>query len=312
MAIGGEQVNDANVAARARLLAGAAGVTRLSRIMDIGANPIHPPPYQALREAGLCTVYGFEPHPAAFAKLLKESGPREVYYPYAVGSGRMATYHQCQNGPFSSLFTPSPVQTAFLGQWEKALQVVDATEVQTHALDAIDGVEAPDLLKLDVQGAELEIISSGHMTLRDAVCIIPEIRYFRLYDHEPMVGELDQHLRDMGFMLHKILPGAQVRIMSSQINRLRPGRTQSQMIDADAIYIRDLTRPESYSDAQLGHLAIFADSVFDSKDLVLRCLDVLVARGRATEAVLEKYIGLLPQSYLRPTESTEKTGGIVP
>lgn len=308
MAIGGEQVNDANVAARARLLAGAAGITRLSRIMDIGANPIHPPPYAALRQAGLCTVYGFEPHPAAFAKLQQEAGRDEVYYPYAVGSGRMATYHQCHNGPFSSLFTPSRTQLAFLGQWEKALEVVDAIEIQTHALDSIEGVDAPDLLKLDVQGAELEIISSGSATLKDAVCIIPEIRYFRIYENEPMMGELDQHLRAMGFMLHKLLPGAHVRIMSSQINRLRPVRTQSQMIDADAIYIRDLARPDGFSDAQLGHLAIFADSVFDSKDLVLRCLDLLVARGRASETMIDQYIGLLPQSYLRPIGSTEKTG----
>ena len=308
MAIGGEQVNDANVAARARLLAGATGITRKSRIMDVGANPIHPPPYDALRQAGLCTVYGFEPHPAAFEKLQRDAGPDEVYYPYAIGSGRNATYHQCQNGPFSSLFRPSAAQTAFLRQWEKALQVVDETPVQTHALDNIAELDAPDLLKLDVQGAELEIIRAGHVTLREAVCIIPEVRYFRLYENEPMMGELDQHLRDTGFMLHKLLPGAQVRIMSSHIDRLRPGRTQSQMIDADAIYIRDLTRPDDLSDAQIGHLAIFADSVFDSKDLVLRCFDILVGRGSAVSSDIDTYIGLLPQSYLRPADFNKQSG----
>lgn len=308
MAIGGEQVNDANVAARARLLSEAAGVTRVSRIMDIGANPIHPPPYDALRRAKLCTVYGFEPHPDAYAKLIAEAGPDEVYYPFAVGNGRAAIYHQCQNGPFSSLFPPSVPHVTFLGQWEKALQVVDRTDVQTHALDAIADVAAPDLLKLDVQGAELEIISSGHNTLRNAVCIMPEVRYYRLYEGEPLIGDLDQHLRSMGFMLHKLLPGAKVRIMSSRITQLRPMRTQSQMVDADAVYIRDMTSPNTYTDAQLGHLAIFADSVFDSKDLVLRCLDLLVARRRATETMIDDYIRLLPQAYRLPVDTKEHAG----
>ena len=271
---------------------------RCTRIMDVGANPVNRPAYADLAEAGHAEVHGFEPGAEAFRRLDQNKGPTEVYHAHAVGLGGSATFHICENASFSSLFAPDAPQIAALGHWQKSLTVTDTVPVKTVALDKIKNLPLPDMLKMDTQGAELDILKGGKAVLSQAVVIMPELRFFRLYRDEPMLGRVDQKLRDMGFMLHKILPGAMVRLTSSHIDRLRPAMTRNQMVDADAIYIRDIVRHAEMTDAQLSHLALLADAVFTSMDLVLRCLDLLVARGAIPVSVIETYILKLPRNFV--------------
>jgi FkbM family methyltransferase len=271
---------------------------RRTRIMDVGANPANRPAYADLVEAGAVEVHGFEPGKVAFQRLEEAKGPNEIYHPHAVGRGEEATFHALENGSFSSLYRPDMGQIAALGHWHNSMRIEAEIPVTTVALDRIADLPHPDMLKMDTQGAELEILEGGRGVLSEAVVVMPEVRFFRLYEGEPMLGRVDQCLREMGFMLHKILPGAMVRLMSSRIDRLRPAMTRSQMVDADAIYVRDIARPNEMSDAQIAHLALLADAVFTSMDLVLLCLDLLVARNAIAEEAIDTYITKLPQKFL--------------
>ena len=268
-----------------------------TRIMDIGANPANRPAYARLAEGGGAEVHGFEPGKEAFARLEAKQAENEVYYPFAVGKGGKATFHACKNASFSSLYAPDQRQIDTLGHWENSLTVANKSKVTTLRLDDVNDMVKPDMLKMDTQGAELEILEGGTETLSDTVVIMPELRYFRLYQHEPMMGLVDQQLRDMGFMLHKILPGASVRLTSSRIGRLRPAMTRNQMVDADAIYIRDLANTRALSKPQLSHLALLADSVFVSIDVVLRCLDLLVSRRAIKARDIDTYVEKLPANF---------------
>ncbi|MEW9921923.1 FkbM family methyltransferase [Marimonas sp. MJW-29] len=270
---------------------------RRTRIMDIGANPTNRPPYADLAENDAAEVHGFEPGEKPFARLDAQKGDSEVYYPFAVGAGGDGTFHNCRNETFSSLFAPDVGQIKALGHWEKALTVVGTTSVTTLRLDDVDDMVRPDMLKMDTQGAELAILEGGTKTLADTVVVMPELRFFRLYEGEPMLGRVDQQLRDMGFMFHKLLPATSLRLMSSRIERLRPGPTRNQMIDADAIYIRDIAKPDAMTDQQIAHLALLADSVFGSFDLVLRCLDLLTERGEYSAELIDTYIDKLPDKF---------------
>jgi len=63
---------------RTQFLIDALQPDRLTRIVDVGANPINDNPYKPLLDMGACEVYGFEPHPEAYAQLLENKGDREV------------------------------------------------------------------------------------------------------------------------------------------------------------------------------------------------------------------------------------------
>lgn len=280
---------------------------RRTRVMDVGANPVNRPAYADLADAGLIEVHGFEPGEQAFQRLEQSKGAHETYHRHAVGAGGPATFHVCENGSFSSLFAPDPVQIAALGHWQPSLRLKAEIALTTVALDQVPNLPRPDMLKMDTQGAELAILSGGQDILSQAVVIMPELRFYQLYRDEPMLGAVDQKLREMGFMLHKILPGARVRLTSSRIERLRPTMTRNQMVDADAIYIRDLARPEAMSVAQLCRLALLADSVFVSMDVVLRCLDLLVARRAISDGAIDTYISKLPRNFLVQPETASGT-----
>src|SRR6201994_5093973 len=85
----------------------------LTRIVDVGANPIDgDPPYKAMLAAGLCEVTGFEPQADALARLEKSKGPRERYLPYALGDGGARTLHVCELEGMTSLLVPDPAHLA--------------------------------------------------------------------------------------------------------------------------------------------------------------------------------------------------------
>jgi FkbM family methyltransferase len=273
---------------------------RRTRIMDVGANPANVPPYAALRDAGLCEVHGFEPGEEAFARLQAAARPNETNHPHAVGLGGAAAFHATRGASFASLYPPSGRQIDALGHWEAALTVERVIPMETRALDGIAGLPRPDMLKMDTQGAELDILDGGRETLSEAVVVMPEVRFYKLYEGEPMLHAVDARLREMGFMLHKILPGATLRLTSSRIDRLKPAMTRNQMIDADAVYVRDIAYPERMSEAQIAHLALLADATFASMDLVLRCLDLLALRGAWDHADTDAYIDRLPPAYRKP------------
>jgi FkbM family methyltransferase len=268
--------------------------------MDVGANPANVPDYAGLRDAGLVDVHGFEPGEAAFARLMQTRRPNETYHPHAVGRAGPATFFATANGSMASLYRPDARQVEALGHWGPSLAVREEVAVDVVALDDVPDLPKPDMLKMDTQGAELDILDGGRELLSEAVAVVPEMRFFRLYEGEPMLGAVDMRLREMGLMLHKILPGARLRLTSSRIDRLRPAMTRNQMIDADAIYVRDLARPDLMTDAQIGHLALLADGVFRSMDVVLRCLDLLAERDAFDDAAFDAYVDRLPANMRVP------------
>ncbi|WP_435138719.1 FkbM family methyltransferase [Pseudopelagicola sp. nBUS_19] len=134
---------------------------RLTRIVDIGANPINDNPYARLRDLGKCEIWGFEPHPSAFEKLQKAPHPNAHYLPYAVGAGSAEELKICESSGFTSLLEPNVATFEALGQFKKGAAVVARQAVETKALDRIDEIPEFDLLKIDIQGGEVAVFEAG-------------------------------------------------------------------------------------------------------------------------------------------------------
>ncbi len=266
---------------------------RLTTIADVGANPINAPTYAALLGARACRVVGFEPQPSAFAELAGRSSPYETYFPVAIGDGRPAMLHVMRSSGMTSLLPPHEPGSALLGRpgWARVRETI---ALDTSTLDSLADLPEIDMLKMDIQGGEAMVLDGARRALSAAVCVIIELRYLRLYEHEPMMGGIDCQLREMGFALHKFMFNKGAMLANSQSDRLRERRIADQLIDGDAVYLRDLTRIAQFSDAQLGHLALLATATFDSPSLALLCLDTLVARGKADPGLPSAFVDHMP------------------
>ncbi|MBC2837314.1 FkbM family methyltransferase [Paragemmobacter straminiformis] len=291
-----------DTASATRLLIEGLALARPTVVLDVGANPINDVPYKDLLKLGGCDVIGFEPQPEAFAKLQSIKSEREVYHPFAVGDGSEKELKIYYSDGMTSLFEPYTPAMQRLGR-PRLGRVLSRVPMKTVALDEVEAIDAFDLLKIDIQGGEVDVFRGAAEKLKATVAVIVELRHFRLYEDEPMSAGVDEALRGSGFALHKYLFNKAMPLQNSQLHRLNFGSCRDQLIDGDAVYIRDLTRIDEIATEGLKHLAILASAVFDSQTVALICLDELVQRGALHASLPKRYVDRLPARYKRPEDA---------
>ena len=267
---------------------------RRMRIVDVGANPLSTPPYADLLARRGCEVIGFEPHAAAFEELQNIKGDLETYLPHAVGDGSDEVLNIYRESGLTSIFKPYEGALSYLGRSRRNIELLEESYLKTVRLDDLPSVPNFDVLKIDAQGAELKVFQGGTSKLAGAMVVISEVRFYQLYEHEPMFGKVDEELRKLGFQLHKFLFTKSKVVPNSQINSLKRQMHRNQLIDGDCVYIRDPGRLDLYSNENLKHLAIAATSLFHSFDLALFCIDELARRGVVSTALAKMYVEKLP------------------
>ena len=265
--------------------------SRPTSVLDIGANLVDgDPPYQRMLDEGLCTVTGFEPQQRALAELELRKGPMERYLPHVVGDGHTHRLKITRAVGMTSLLTPDENQLRLFNGFPDWGSVVEELEVQTHRLDDLD-INEFDLLKIDVQGAELMVFQHGRERLRDAVAVHTEVSFVPLYLGQPTFGEVDVELRAQGFVPHSMPELKQWSIAPTLFgeNIYNPG---NQLLEADIVYVRDIAHPEQMTSDQLAQLAMIAFHIYGSVDLAVFCLIELRQRGRAPEDAVEQLMQL--------------------
>lgn len=274
---------------------------RRTEVVDIGASLLEDlPPYLGLLQAGGCRVTGFEPRPDAHAELVAQAGDDERYLNAAVGDGRAHTLYECASPGFSSLLAPDPEQLAMLTDFPRLATVEATSELTTRRLDELAEIGQLDLLKIDIQGAELSVFQHGRRTLAGAVAVHTEAGFTRLYRDQPTFAEVDQELRAHGFAPHQFIS---VRTWPlAPVQWADPIEVASrQLVEADVLYVRDPAQLGQCSEDQLEQLAVIAGGIYASAGLAYRCLLELDARRGTARA--ERYHAAVAAdlpSYQRP------------
>lgn len=265
---------------------------RLTAVVDIGANPIGAdPPYKTMLQARLCRLYGFEPQRAALAQLNARKSELETYLPYVVGNGEQARLRECFASGMTSLLEPDPHMLKHFPGFSEWGRVVADSKIATRKLDDVSEIEAMDFLKIDVQGSELAIFQSGRQRLAETVILQAEVSFFPLYKKQPVFGEIDLELRGQGFIPHALTEIN--RRMIWPLHGADMFASIHQLIEADAVYVRDFTRPDTMSDEQLKHLALVAHHCYGSHDLAAICVQHLINRKAVVPEAGHHYFDLV-------------------
>ena len=268
------------------------------QVADIGARITKEVPvYKPLLDHKVAHLHGFEPEPEAFEELKAAAGEGVSVYPYAVGKPGPATFYAHHIGALSSVFKFCASAANYLGKGFWVKRPITEHAMTLVALDAVDGLPKLDVLKMDVQGAEFDVLQGGTETLSGCMMIIPEVRFYRMYEDEPMWADVDAEMRAQGFVLHKFMHQKSVVLPSSQKSSFNK-RRGSQLLDGDAVYIRNVEDTSSLSDHQLKALALAADIVAGSPDLCAYCLDALKARDVVPNNATRQYLKRLPDAVL--------------
>lgn len=248
------------------------GTAAIVDIVDVGANPVDgETPYSRLLSRGHARVVGFEPNPDALAKLQAAKGPNETYLPHAVGDGGRHTLRLCALPGMSSLLEPNlAVLSLFYGFAEWA-RVVERVELDTVRLDDVPEVTALDLLKIDIQGAELMVFRNAPRKLAGTLVIHAEVEFLPMYVGQPLFSEVEAHLRGFGFVPHRFQPLVTRDVFPLLLSQ-DPYAGHSQMLWADVVFVRDFTRLDLLTPEQLLKMALIVHDCYGSPDLVLHLL----------------------------------------
>jgi len=170
------------------------------------------------------------------------------------------------------------------------LPLVGESEIQTRRLDDIPEVKDIDYIKLDVQGAELDIILGAQRVLETTLVVHSEVEFIPIYIDQPLFGDIDVALRKAGFWFHRF-DGVFGRVLQPLRPNGDPFAPLSQLLWADgAIYVRNFMRFDALSADQLLKLAIILHEVYQSWDmaaLALRSHEAKTGKG-LWQAYLER------------------------
>lgn len=268
---------------------------RVTHVVDVGANPVDgDPPYKNMLLQGLCTVTGFEPQAQALAALNRRKGPHETYLPYAIGHGGPAELNICRYSGWTSLLKPRAAALEVFPQFQSNATVESVLALHTQRLDDVAELTAFDMLKIDVQGAELDVFQGGVERLKQAVVIQTEMSFIALYEQQPTFGAIDQVLRGMGFVPHCFAQIKHWPIAPLSASNISPsGPRLNQLLEADMVYVKDFVQPVTMDNEQLKHLCLLMHHGYQSFDLSARCIDLLLQRGALPTDALERYVTYL-------------------
>jgi FkbM family methyltransferase len=162
---------------------------------------------------GSVFFYSFEPHPASFKALQAQfaaNGHPELYrvLPDALsGTGGPRTFYRTNEPTGSSILAPTK---DLIGSYAADSYFFPCSEstIETRRLeDVLDEQKEPvlDLIKLDIQGAELEVLRGlGSERLDRVLLVESEVGLHGIYGGQGRFGDIDEFLRAHGLECYDI------------------------------------------------------------------------------------------------------------
>ena len=154
-------------------------------------------------------LVGSDPDPDECARLnaAAEDPAGERYEPFALGAvAGEATLHLTRDPQSSSLFEPNPATLARYPElWRH--EPVNTVAITLSTIDhwaAGAGVVGIDALKVDVQGAELEVLRGAEQTLAAARIVETEVEFQELYRGQPLFCDVVSFMREQGLELWRL------------------------------------------------------------------------------------------------------------
>ena len=169
-------------------------------LVDIGAAGDLEPRWKKIEKH--LVYYGFEPDSRSYKEL--EEKPvnvkrRKLFQTALWDSARSLEFNMCSKPQVSSHFFPN---FSFLDRFPdiQRFGIDYKSSLECIALDDLE-ISPCDFIKIDVQGGELAILQGASKTLENAFGIEAEIEFIKIYEEQPLFGEVTNYLTGLGFEL---------------------------------------------------------------------------------------------------------------
>jgi len=223
---------------------GAYGATADRRFLPFGEDNIRCVGFEA--DAEECVVLN---------QRTRENGLDFTYMPLALWSsaGHQTLYYPKGNPGASSLY---PVNMEVFRRWRmtnqwssvneaERLGEITTFDIPVASLDEWQTRQKPqpfDFAKLNIQGAELEVLRGGTTILPDLLGVLVEVSFVESYVGRPLFADIDGFLRAQGFTFFDFPDRCHAGRAGSAVSVPRLSRypwSKGQFIEGHALYLRD-------------------------------------------------------------------------
>jgi FkbM family methyltransferase len=148
------------------------------------------------------SIIAFEPlpAPATVFERVSPAGTAKLFRVALGSTDETAAIHVSRRADSSSLLSIGKAQVAAFPGTE-AVGTEAIAVVRLDSLASSLDLRRPVLLKIDVQGFELEVLKGARETLRRIDDVYVELSYRPLYDRQPLAHDVIDWLKQHGFVL---------------------------------------------------------------------------------------------------------------
>jgi len=243
-------------------------------ILEVGAVPLGGAPepfYQLLDIFPGSQIIAFEVDKDLCEKLNKTSRPDVKFYATALGrTEETRTFYETRAPMCCSLYEHNERLISLYNNFEVAY-LKSVGSIETVSLDHFakqNNIGSVDFIKIDIQGAELDVFQGGHDVLNQIVAMVCEVEFIPHYIDQPLFGDVCSFLNKEDIMFHKFL-GLAGRALSPIVLGNNPN-IATQHIWSDAVFIRDIFKIPELSPHKLLKLGMLA-YLYGSSDLTYHC-----------------------------------------
>ncbi len=246
------------------------------RIIEIGALNLGKKEkfYDLLNYFPNSEIIGFEVDKNICKKMNSVSKVGVKYFPFAIGKKKeIRKFYETNHPMCSSLYKPNHNLLSLYNNMEVSF-LKEESEIETIDLDTFvseNKIGNVDFLKIDVQGAELDIFKGATKTIKNSLFIISEVEFLKIYENQPLFGDVSNYLSDNNFMFHKFLGmgGRSLKPLILNNNKNFP----SQHLWSDAIFIKNVLMIKKLTSREILKLSVIS-ILYECFDLGFFCLNI--------------------------------------
>ena len=243
-------------------------------ILEIGALPLEgqaEPFYKLVDLFPGSKIIAFEVDNHLCEQLNKKAKTGITYYPVALGrKEERCTFYETNDPMCCSLYKPNEKLISLYNNMEMAM-LKSVGSIDTVSLDFFmknNAIESVDFIKIDIQGAELDVFKGGTGAIKEVVAIVSEVEFVPHYIDQPLFGDVCSFLTEHGFMFHKFL-GMAGRALKPILMENNPN-FPTQYMWSDAVFIKDIFEIHKLSSTKLLKMGLLS-FIYGSPDVTFQC-----------------------------------------
>lgn len=235
-------------------------------ICDVGSQGGLHPRWERIRN----DVFSYEFDPQNNKEIKKKD--KKVFNTALWSTEGQKVFNQYKNGYSSSFFKINTHEMDKFYNFDDHTLINQIT-IKTNTLDKLlNNEKSPDFLKLDVEGAELEILKGAGNQISKLLGIEIEIQFLERYLNTPLFNEIDKFLKDNNFELVFLTTNSwKYKNFSYDFN------TNHRLVWGDAIYIKKINFEKLVDPLIIKKLVIIL-LVYDLHDYAYNLIDSLFSR----------------------------------